>query len=324
MNKTILYLTLFFMILSVILSACAAGSPASGSQSDTAADGKLKVVATTSIVGDVAAQVGGEHISLSVLLPVGSDPHSFDPTPQDVSKVAEADLVLANGAGLEAFLDNLIESAGGKEKVIYLSDGIDFREPAGEPAAEEDAHDDDEHGHEGVDPHTWNDPNNVIVWVENIRQALDQLDPDNSEVYSANAAAYTAELQSLDVWIREQVSQVPEGDRNLVTDHQLLGYFADEYGFTQVGALISGYSSLAEPTAKELADLEDTIRSLNVKAVFVGKSVNPTLAERVAADTGTRLVYFYTGSLSEAGGEVDTYLKYMRYNVTVIVNALKD
>ncbi|MEM5775715.1 MAG: zinc ABC transporter substrate-binding protein, partial [Anaerolineaceae bacterium] len=160
-------------------------------------------------------------------------------------------------------------------------------------------------------------------WVDNIQQALSEADPDHAAVYQANADAYRAQLRDLDAWIREQVAAIPEENRRLVTDHMEQGYFADEYGFTLVGALIPGYSTLSEPSAKDMAEIEDAIRALGVKAVFVGNTINPTLAERVAADTGIQLVYIYSGSLSPAGGEASTYLDYMRYNVNAIVGALK-
>ncbi|MBM3143674.1 MAG: zinc ABC transporter substrate-binding protein [Chloroflexi bacterium] len=271
--------------------------------------GKLEVVATTTIVGDVVSQVGGDLIGLSILLPVGSDPHSFDPTPQDIARVAEADLIFANGAGLEEFLDHLIESAGAEDKVVQVSEGIDFLIS-------------EEEGRSHADPHTWTDPNNVMIWVHNIERALHEENPENGDVYEANAGKYLAELEELDAWIREQASQIPEEKRKLVTDHSLFGYFADEYGFDQVGALIAGYSTLAEPTAQELAELEDSIAALEISAVFVGNTVNPTLAERLAEDTGVLLIYVYTGSLSETGGDADTYLAYMRYNTTTFINAL--
>jgi ABC-type Zn uptake system ZnuABC Zn-binding protein ZnuA len=303
--------------LMIILALAACSPQAEQSAGEVpAADQKYKVVATTSIIGDVVSQVGDDLIALSVLLPVGTDPHSFDPTPQDIAKVAEADLIFANGAGLEEFLDNLVESAGAEDKVIYLSDGIDFLKADG-----------DDHDHEnenaGVDPHTWTDPNNVMVWIRNIEEALSELDPQNAASYDANAGKYQAELEALDVWIRDQVELVPAENRKLVTDHKFFAYFADRYGFEQVGALIPAYSTLAEPTAQELSKIEDAIRQLDVKAIFVGNSVNPALAERVSEDTGTALISIYTGSLSEPGDQADTYLEYMRYNTSIFVNALR-
>jgi ABC-type Zn uptake system ZnuABC Zn-binding protein ZnuA len=275
-------------------------------------------VATTTIVGDVVAQVGGKHIDLSVLLPVGTDPHSFDPTPQDVAKAAEADLIFANGAGLEEFLDNLIESAGAEAKVLHLSEGLDLL------ALEADSeHEEDDHDQASADPHTWTDPQNVITWVEAVVTQLSTADPDNADSYTTNAATYTTELETLDAWIAEQVAHIPEGSRKIVSDHTQWSYFAAAYGFEQIGALIPGFSTLAEPSAKELAAIEDAIADLDVGAIFVGNTVNPTLAERVTADTGTQLVFVYTGSLSAAGEGAATYIEYMHYNTNAFVEALK-
>ncbi len=278
-------------------------------------DGNLSVVATTTIVGDVVKNIGGDAIKLSTMLPVQSDPHSFEPTPQDIARVAEADAIFANGAGLEEFLEPLIESAGAGDKVIDLSKGIQLIEST----SNLERNNDDHH----ADPHVWTDPNNLILWTQVISETLSELDPANAEAYRANAAAYQEQLVALDAWIREQVALIPPENRKLVTDHLTLVYFANEYGFSQVGAIIPGYSTLAEPSAQELAALVDRIKELDVPAIFVGNTINPALADRLTEDTGTRLVFLYTGSLSESGGGADSYLAYMKYNISAIVNALK-
>jgi len=283
---------------------------------------KLRVVATTTIVGDVVAQVGGDLIELTVLLPVGTDPHSFDPTPQEIAAVADADVVFANGAGLETFLDPLIENANAMDKIVPVSEGIELLRFAGENEDEHES-EENEYQYKGTDPHIWTDPNNVMAWVQNIERVFGELDPANTGVYAANAERYANELQELDAWIREQVAKIPPKNREIVTDHLIFGYFAKEYGFEQIGAIIPGYSTLAEPSAQELAALQDTIQTLGVQAVFVGNTANPNLAERVAEDTGTQLVFIYTGSLSDIDDEAGTYLDYIRYNVGAVVNALK-
>lgn len=294
---------------TALLGACT--SQPSGTSPENLAEDRLKVVATTSIVGDVVNAIAGDTAELVVLLPPGLDPHGFEPTPQDIALVSKADLIFANGAGLEAFLDPLLESAGVGDKVIYLSEGISLLEADGEEE------------HEDGDPHIWTNPNNVLQWVDTIDSALSEASPVDRGIYQANSEAYRQELIALDEWVREQVAQVAQSNRQLVTDHQVFAYFAEEYGFTQVGTLIPGYSTMAEPSAKKLAEIEDAIKALGVKAVFVGHSVNPDLAQRVAEDTGTQLVFVYTGSLSEEGGEAASYLDYIRYNVRTIVAALK-
>ena len=318
------------MVLLVVAACNPAGSPSTTSVDEIPAlepilleaGARLQVVATTSMVYDVVSQVGGDAIALDLLLPLGTDPHAFEPTPQDVALVADADLVFVNGAGLETFLEPLLGSAGADQKAVPVSAGITLLHADEEHEGEQE-HQEEEHDHEGGDPHTWTDPRNVMVWVDNIEQVLQAVDPANSELYAANAQAYQTELEELDGWVRTQVAGIPEADRQIVTDHQAFSYFAEEYGFVQVGAIIPSYNTMAEPTARELADLEDAIRTLGVKAVFVGNTVNPTLAGSVAEDTGVRLVQLLTGSLTPAGGPAPTYVEYIEYNVTTIVEALQ-
>lgn len=290
---------LFWILTLAALAACS--TPASPSTS-----GGLSVVATTSLIGDAARQVGGPRVTVRVLLPIGADPHAYDPRPQDVAALANAQIVLVNGFDLEATLQPLLADA---KNVVVVSDGIDALPFAGEEG--------------GLDPHVWQDPNNVIVWTRNIADAFAQADPAHADEYQVNAEKYIAELTSLDAWIRERVAEIPEANRKLVTDHEAFGYFAARYGFEQVGTVVPSLSTGAAPSARELAALEDAIRSSGVKAVFVGSTVSPDLSRRVADDTGVRLVSLFTGSLSAAGGGAETYLDMIRYNVNAIVEALQ-
>ncbi len=290
---------LFLTLTLAALTACAA--PASPST-----DGLLAVSTTTSLIGDVARRIGGLRVDVRVLLPIGSDPHAFEPRPQDVAALSDADLVLVNGFGFEETLQPLLENA---ENVVIVSNGIEAL-----PLAEEEG---------GLDPHVWQDPNHVIVWARNIRDAFAKADPAHADEYDANAEAYTAELIALDAWIEEQVAQIPEANRKLVTDHTDFAYFSARYGFEQVGAVIPSVSTGSAPSAQELAALEDAIRAGGVKAVFVGSTVSPDLSRRVAEDTGVRLVFLFTDSLSASGGGAESYIEFMRYNVNAIVEALR-
>ncbi len=301
MNKRI------WLVLAALAGLLAACAPAAEK-----ADDRLHVVTTTTLVGDVTAQVGGDLIALDVLLPPGADPHAFEPRPQDVARVASADLVIVNGRGLEAFLDNLLDSAEVHGRVVEASAAVPERW-LGEEA---------DHG--GLDPHVWTDPNNVILWTETIAEALAQADPAHEEEYRQNAAAYIAELQALDAWVRAQVERIPPQRRLLVSDHLAWGYFADRYGFTQVGALVGAFSANASPSAQELAALEDRIRETGAPAIFIGFNASDALAQQIAADTGVRVVRLYTGSLTSPTGEAPTYLAFMRYNVEAIVSALAE
>ena len=274
----------------------------------------LKVVATTSLVGDVVSQVGGDKIQLEVLLPLGTDPHSFSPTPRDASIIADAAIVFANGVGLEEFLKPLMDNIGGASKVMEVSQGIVYRSLVEQGSRSNLPTD---------DPHTWMDPNNVIIWVDNIVSALSNEDPTNKAYYVENGQNYQAKLKDLDTWIRSEVSIIPEQNRKLVTDHLIFGYFVDRYGFMQVGAIIPGFSSLAEPSAQDIAQIEDAIHSMGVKAIFINVGVNVNLAQRIANDTGMQVVLLFMESLSDKGAGADNYLEFMHYDVNKIVNALK-
>lgn len=306
MKETYLKQFILLIWLALLFTAC------TGVTSEVE-DNKLQVVATTSMVGDIVRQVGRDLVSVDILLPLGTDPHSFTPTPNDVTRLVQADLLFINGAGLEEFLTPMLESAGVDLRLVDLSATLPLRQVQGEESDE---------GH-GDDPHTWMDPNNIIVWSQIIADALSQSDPGNQAIYQANADVLIADLEALDLWVRQQVAQIPAGQRKLVTDHLVFGYFADRYGFQQVGAIIPGFSTLAEPSAQELAALEDAIRQLNVPALFVSWTGNRNLAERIAEDTGIRIIPLFTHSLSLAGGEAENYQDFIRYNVNAMVSGLK-
>jgi len=300
-------LLFLFLILAFTFSACSPGDAAA-----PADDGKLNVVATTSIIADVVQNIGGEDIRLTALIPAGSDPHSFEPSPQQIAALSDADVVFVNGFDLEQTLLPILESAVSEEKIVAVSEGVG-------PIAFAGKEDHPEEGEHRYDPHTWMDPNNVIIWTENIERALSEADPAHADAYHARAEAYRQQLRDLDAWIHSQIE--PLLPLNVVTDHKLFGYFAQRYGIEQVGAIIPAYSSMAQPSAQELARLEDAIRQLGVDAVLVGNTVNPQLARQVAEDMGVELIPIYTGSLSGPDGPASTYIDFMRYNVEAIVKA---
>jgi ABC-type Zn uptake system ZnuABC Zn-binding protein ZnuA len=295
---------IMFLLSTLLLSACGQGNV-------TPADGRLHVLATTSIVGDVLAQVGGDLIDVTLLMPVGTDPHEYSPRPHDVAALTDAGIIFANGAGLEAFLQPLLESAGASDKLVEVSNGIDLLAFGG--AADQTT----------KDPHTWMDPNNVLTWVDNMSAALSSSDPAHAAQYQANADAYSASLRDLDAWIRSEVKQLPAENRLLVSDHAVLGYFAAQYGFVQLGSVTGSFSTEAAPSAQELARLEDEIRSSGVRAIFVTEASNQGMADQIGQDTGIQAVWLYHASLTKPGGPAPTYLDFMRYNVTAIVEALK-
>jgi ABC-type Zn uptake system ZnuABC Zn-binding protein ZnuA len=290
------------LLLSIIATAC---TPAASSNQQTAP----VILTSTTFLEDITRNIAGDRLAVESLLTVGTDPHSYQPTPEDVVKIEHSKLLIINGAEYEHFLESLLENAGGERETIEASAGLSVREEA-----------ESEHG---VDPHLWLDPNNVITYVENIREGLTHFDPEGAAVYQTNADAYVAELKDLDVWITGQVDQIPAEQRLLVTNHEALGYFSDRYGFTIVGAVVPSVSSVASPSAGEMAELIDLIKSSGAPAIFLDEVENPTLAQQIADETGVTVVTdLHLESLTD-GPPAATYIDMMKHNVTQIVEGLK-
>ncbi|MBN1123009.1 MAG: zinc ABC transporter substrate-binding protein [Anaerolineae bacterium] len=284
---------------------------------------KLSVVATTSIIGDVVANVGSDAIDLTVLMAVGQDPHSYEPTPRALAAIEDADIIFVNGLDLEEVLMGSIENTA-TGVIVPVSAGIEPLASGGD-----DHEEGDDHHHAAGDPHFWVDPNNLMVWVENIEQVLSEADPGSHEMYQANAEAYHAELEALDAYIREQVTGIPEENRKLVTDHGLYGYFAEEYGFEIVGLMIDSFSTTAGTSAGDVARLAEVIQEEDVPAIFIGTTASQglqNLAEAIAEETGEKIkvLPLLTGSLAPEGEPGDTYLGYMQYNIDQIASGLAE
>ncbi|MCB0217179.1 MAG: zinc ABC transporter substrate-binding protein [Chloroflexi bacterium] len=287
---------------------------APGTAASEAVAATLRVVATTSILAEVVREVAGDAVEVTQLLPPGVDPHGYQPAPADAVALERATLVFVNGFDLEESLAPLLANLP-EETRISASAGIRPRSLATGDGSEPEG---------GDDPHVWLDPGNVVRWAETIAATLGERDPARAAVYRSNAEAYIVRLAALDGWIEARLSALPPERRLLVTDHADLGWFCDRYGFEQVGTVIPGFSSLAEPSAGDLAALEDRIAALGAKAIFVSAELNPDLAAQVAADTGIAWVTLYVGALSGPEGPAATYEALMRYNVDAIVAALAE
>ena len=273
------------------------------------------VLAVEGFLADVARNVAGDRVVVSSLIPEGVDPHSYEPTPRDVARVADCDILIVNGGGLEAFLDRLLSAAGGTRRVIEASAGLVGRVVTEGHGADEQ--------HEG-DPHFWLDPNLVLSYVENMRQGLSQVDPDGAAVYAANASTYSARLSELDGWTRAQVELIPAGRRLLVTNHESLGYFAERYGFRIVGTLIPSVSTSASPSARQLAELVEAVKASGAPAVFLETGSSGQLADQLAREAEIRVITgLYTHSPGPPGSPADSYIGMMRANTSSIVEALR-
>ena len=298
------------LLLAVVATACGAGS------SESTSKGALKVVATASFLRDIAQNVAGEQFQVGELIPIGVDPHEWQPAPSDLVTVAKSDLIIVNGGGLEGTLLKDVQNAGGHAEVVTASRGLAARIPKpGEPGYGQSTE---------VDPHWWLDPIDVVTYTDNIRDAFAAADPAHAAAYRANADAYVMKLGALDAWIRAQVATIPKANRALVMNHLSHGYFADRYGLRVAGAVIPSVSSGETVSAKQLGDLVKTIKSQHVKAIFVEIEENPGLADQIATEAHVKVITdLLDHSLTPADGPAPTYLAMMRYDTQVIVNGLR-
>ncbi|MFQ3536465.1 MAG: zinc ABC transporter substrate-binding protein [Aggregatilineales bacterium] len=297
-----------------------------------AAQTRLKVVATFSILGDWVANIAADKIDLEVLVGPGSDSHTYEPSPADSAALSDADLIFEIGAEFEPWLDALVKASGTQAKRIVLTEGLELLPFEGHAHDKEDMHhggegtaeekkEDHEHGE--FDPHVWHDVSLVIRMVERIRDALSEADPDNAQAYAGNAALYIIELGLLDGEILLSVDEIPEGRRILITTHETFAYFGARYGF-EVDSALGLTTESADPSAGEIAELIERVRKSGVPAIFADNVTNPSLMEQIAREAGVKLAPpLFTDALGEPGSDGETYLEMMRYNLRTIVEALK-
>lgn len=446
-------LALLFLLTACTIPVAPPAAPASDADASAVdvQDGRLQVVGSHSILTDVIANVAGDAADVTSVMPLGADPHSFQPTPSDLTALADAGVVFINGAFFEEGLLETIENAADEMNIVTVSScveilafgghdheegeehadeehadeehadeehgGEEHAEEGEEPAHEEsdagemsalatlceqhyaemealheasgdhaheegEEHEGEEHaeegeehaheegeeahahahvetlgplyaidcgtghgheeeeahaegeeeGHEGeehdhahgtCDPHVWMEPHNVMYWTMLIRDTLSELDPTNAEIYATNATAYLEELDALaHDFVMPMVETVPAENRVLITNHDAFGYFAARYDFEVVDTIIPSLSTLGEASTEDVATVIDAIREQNIPALFSETTVSDDLAQQIAEETGAEMYPLYSGSLSEADGPAGTYIDYIRYNVTTIVEAL--
>jgi zinc/manganese transport system substrate-binding protein/manganese/iron transport system substrate-binding protein len=286
-------------------------SPVALPPTEVRADGPLRVVTSTSILADLARQIGGDRVEVRSILPPNADPHDFEPSPEDVIAIEDADVVLLHGLQLDTWADPLIEAAQTDAPVVTATAGI--------PTIGSD----DSEFSDG-DPHVWFDPQRVKLMVANIRDALASVDEEGATGYRARLDAYEQSLDQLDREIADRITSIPPDRRVLVTNHDALEYFADRYGLEIVGTVIPGLDSRAEPSAKEIAALIERIEEAGVNVIFAENTVSPALAESLASDAGIKVApELYTDSLGDAGSGAETYIGLMQTDTDIIVENLR-
>jgi manganese/iron transport system substrate-binding protein len=293
-------------LAALVVAGCSAsGGDAGGDR--TGGGGRLRVVATTTQVADLAANVGGDRAQVTSLLKPGIDPHDYEPSPADIDAIAHADLVLENGVGLEAWLGDTIDSSGFDGPVVDTSQGVRLRMVGG-----------------AADPHIWQNPRNAERMAATIERGLAAADPSAATTFQANLAAYTRQLQALDSEVQRQIDSL--ANKRLVTNHDAFGYYIDRYGLQLVGSVIPSFDTSAELSGRDIRDLVARIKATRVKAVFSETSLPPRTAETIGREAGVKVVTgedaLYGDTLGPRGSDGDTYLKMIRHNTRTIVSNL--
>jgi ABC-type Zn uptake system ZnuABC Zn-binding protein ZnuA len=311
------------MAIASALMGCQAVGGSAGATSGPAGSsepGALRIVATTTVLADFVRNVGGTKVSVDSLVPNGGEVHTFDPTPADVAKVADADLIVMNGLGLDEWLGDLASDAGAADTpVVELAEnlaGVTYL--AGEEHEGEGTGGGD-HAGEAINPHLWLNVAYAQKYVAKVTDALSAADPHDASTYDANSAAYQARLTQLDRWVKDQVASIPAANRKIVSFHEAFPYLADAYGLEIVGVAVEAPGQ--EPSAGEIAALIDAIREAGVKAIFSEAQFPSDLVDRIAAETGAKVeADLYNDSLGDP--PVDSYEGLIRWDVERIVAAL--
>lgn len=273
-------------------------------KSAVAVEKKLKIVASFSILGDLTRQIGGEDVDVDIIVPENADPHIYEPKPLDVKKLSQADLVIVNGLGFEGWFNRLIINSGYKSEVIVAANTVIPRVL---------------HMSQGInatDPHAWHNVKNAILYVIEIKQALQKKLPEKKEEIEARAKTYINVLQELDHWVHSQFNNLDSHLRKVITTHDAFAYFGAEYDIEFLAPV--GISTDAQPTAAKVAELITTIKAQNIKAIFIENLADGRLINEIAKEANVEVDgTLYADSLSNPSdlkSPAPTYVEMIRYN----------
>ncbi|MDR3494315.1 MAG: metal ABC transporter substrate-binding protein [Ancalomicrobiaceae bacterium] len=286
-----------------------------------AADQKLPVVATISIIADFAHVVGGDRVAVKSLVGPNGDAHVYDPSPADAKELAAAKLVLTNGLNLEGWMDRLIKASGTEAPIIVTTKGVVPRQMEAEEEAGAKQPDTADAPKMMTDPHAWQSIANAKLYVENIRDAFVAADPDGKSSYDANTDAYLGKLTELEGRVKAAFAALPESQRRVITTHDAFGYFGAAYGIEFIAP--QGISTDSEATAKKVGQLIKQIRSEKIRAVFIENMTDGRLINRIAQETGVKLGgELFSDALSPANGPAATYISMIEHNVKLLTAAM--
>lgn len=291
--------------LVILVSGCT--PPTATRQEETSLP---RVVSTSTIIADLAEDVGGDRIQQTGILAPGADPHVYEPVPQDSIALEKANLIFYNGYNLEPGLIKLMKTAGSNAQQVAVGEIIqplDF----------------EYQGQKQPDPHVWGDVKNAIAMVEVIRDSLIELSPEDKEIFTQNASTEIEKLQKLDTWVKEQINTIPVKRRQLITTHDAFQYYAKAYGLEVAGTLI-GISTEEQPSAQTVQKLVEEIKAIEVPTIFAETTINPQLIKTVAEEAQIKLAetQLYSDSIGASGSTGDSYIKMVVSNTKTIVEAL--
>ncbi len=267
-----------------------------------AQQGKLPVVASFTILADLVSQVGGDRVAVTSLVGFNRDAHTFSPSPADAKKLAEAKVIVLNGLHFEHWADRLIKTANYKGARVIASEGVKGRMLGREQ-----------------DPHAWQNPANVVLYVQNIRDGLSKADPDGASYYAARASAYIDQLNALNNEMKAQFAAIPKEKRRMITSHDAFGYFSEAFGIEVIAP--QGVNTEAEATPKQVASVIKQIKKEGIKAVFIENMSSRRLIDQIASETGANVGgTLYADAL---GGEITTYLQMAKHNASTIAKAMQ-
>lgn len=272
-----------------------------------AAQDKPVVASTASMIWDMARNIGGDHFDHRMIVPIGGDPHIYEPTPSDARLVASADLILKNGLTFEGWINSLIENSGTKAAVVTVTEGL----PALTSMTYKGA----------ADPHAWMDASKGEFYLRNIRDALIALSPEHKDDIISNYEKYSGELSAVDEYIEKEIKKIPEVQRILITSHDAFQYYGRRYGLNLQA--IQGVSTDAEVQTADIRRVNKVIRESGVPAVFVETTINPKMLNRIAKDNDIVVGgSLFSDSIGDENSAAPTYLEMLRYNTNTIVAAL--
>jgi zinc/manganese transport system substrate-binding protein len=284
--------------------------------------GKLSVVATFSILGDLTRQIGGDAIALTTLVGPNSDAHAFEPTAESQRAVAGAKVIIANGLGLEPWLDRLIDASAFKGELVEATSGIEPLASAETQEHEEDGEDEHGHDHSGADPHAFQDPKLVLTYIENIEAGLAKAAPEAADTFRKNADDLKRRFRALDAELTASLGALPPENKRILTSHDAFQYFGRAYGIDFIA--VQGLTTEAEPSAQDLKKIVEQIKGGEIKAIFIENMNDPRFVQSLAADTGAAVGGdLYSDALSAPAGPAADLLSLYRYNAAELLKVLK-